>query len=355
MPMKLPPYPVAQKAICGAANPIAFLHLGIMYAEGIGIASNQVLAHYFIQKALDMGCKEAEVYVNNEYEAGKKCAVKEIMEALDDEHSITQEKTAKARRKAEVERKAKNYGNLSEIHHYLPQLYPEYNREKAMDDILNSRDTLDADIFYATSTEDNTSEIFVEKQDLLLQQLYAPFEKYNIDSDDTDGDLLGTDESELAQCLVNYTETYDIVCQRYHVDRKDIFTLETLRLFPYVSIKDLALLRQQGLRCLLSVKDINPVISEKYLNSLRDDRALLDICAEIRDVDLQLFLISFVELNIDINALQITSLQLLKAYRSNQLYVLVDHLNAVVKRLTDYGVKHDLPTYTTDNLPPIDL
>ena len=37
----------------------------------------------------------------------------------------------------------------------------------------------------------------------------------------------------------------------HHIGKKDIFTLETLRLFPYVKVKDLALLRQQGFRCLL--------------------------------------------------------------------------------------------------------
>lgn len=355
MVQKLPTYADAQKAICGGKGSIAFLHLGILYAQGIGTEQNDTLVSYFIKKALDMGCKEAEEYIKSEYESGKKEFAKEVMSAFEGKRLITKENTAKQRAKVEVERKAKHYGQLSKIRKYLPLLYPEYNREKAMDDILNGRDTLDADILFSTCTTDNTSEIYLNSQDMLLQQLYAPFQKYDVTNDDIDAEMLGKDESELAQCLVNLTESYDTICQLYHVPKKEIFTLQTLKLFPYIKVKNLALLRQQGFRCLLSVKDIDPAISKDYLHNLSDDKALLDVCENIRDQDLQLFLISFVELNIDLDALEIDSLQLLRAYRSNNLAALADHLNAFAKRLTKYGFKHELPIFTTENIPQIDM
>jgi len=352
---KLPTYAEAQKAICGGKDPKAFLHLGILYAQGIVTEQNDILASYFIKKAIDMGCKEAEEYIKSEYESGKKDFAQEIIKVFKDERLITQEKTAKLRTKVEVERRAKHYGQLSKIRKYLPLLYPEYNREKAINDILNGRDTLDADILFSTCTTDNTSEIYLNSQDMLLQQIYAPFEEYDMANEDVDTELLGKDESELAQCLVNLTESYDIICQRYHISKKDIFTLETLRLFPYVKVKDLALLRQQGFRCLLSVKDIDPAINDNYLNNLSDNKALLDVCENTRDQDLQLFLISFVELNIDLDALEIDSLQLLRAYRSNNFAPLAAHLNAFAERLTRHGIIHELPAFTEENLPQIDM
>jgi len=352
---KLPIYAETQKAICGGKDPKAFLHLGILYAQGIGTEQNDILASYFIKKAIDMGCKEAEEYIKSEYESGKKDFAQEIIKVFKDERLITQEKTAKLRTKVEVERRAKHYGQLSKIRKYLPLLYPEYNREKAINDILNGRDTLDADILFSTCTTDNTSEIYLNSQDMLLQQIYAPFEKYDMANEDVDTELLGKDESELAQCLVNLTESYDIICQRYHISKKDIFTLETLRLFPYVKVKDLALLRQQGFRCLLSVKDIDPAINDNYLNNLSDNKALLDVCENTRDQDLQLFLISFVELNIDLDALEIDSLQLLRAYRNNNSAPLAAHLNAFAERLTRHGIIHELPAFTEENLPQIDM
>ena len=352
---KLPTYAEAQMAICGAKDPMAFLHLGILYAEGIGTERNDLLASYFINKALDMGSKEAIEYINIQYESGKKDFAQEIISAIGDERSITQEKLAKLRTKVESARKAKHYGILSSIGKFLPLLYSEYNRDKAIQDILNGRNTLDADILFSTCTADNTSEAYLISQDMLFQQLYAPFEKYDVANEDIEAEWLGKDESELAQCLVNLTESYDSICQRYHVGKKEIFTLHTLKLFPDIKVNDLALLRQQGFRCLLSVKDIDLAINDNFLNSLSDDKALLDICEIIKDQDLQLFLISFVELNIDLDALEIDSLQLLRAYRNNNLAPLADRLNASVERLTRHGIKHDLPTYTAENLPPIDL
>ncbi len=352
---KLPTYAEAQKAICGAKDPIAFLHLGILYAQGIDTNQDDILAAFFIKKALDMGCKEAKEYIKIEYESGKKDLAQEIISAIGDERSITQEKLAKLRTKVESARKAKHYGILSSIGKFLPLLYSEYNRDKAIQDILNGRNTLDADILFSTCTADNTSEAYLISQDMLFQQLYAPFEKYDVANEDIEAEWLGKDESELAQCLVNLTESYDSICQRYHVGKKEIFTLHTLKLFPYIKVNDLALLRQQGFRCLLSVKDIDLAINDNFLNSLRDDKTLLDICEIIKDQDLQLFLISFVELNIDLDSLEIDSLQLLKAYRTNNLAPLTDRLNASVERLTSHGFKHDLPTYTAENLPPIDL
>ena len=68
----LPTYDEARKAIRGGNDPMAFLHLGVIYANGIGITQNHILACYFFRKALDLGCQEAEEYLNMEYESGIK-------------------------------------------------------------------------------------------------------------------------------------------------------------------------------------------------------------------------------------------------------------------------------------------
>ena len=47
----LPTYDEARKAIRGGKDPMAFLHLGIIYANGIGITQNHALANYFFDKA----------------------------------------------------------------------------------------------------------------------------------------------------------------------------------------------------------------------------------------------------------------------------------------------------------------
>lgn len=304
-----------------------------------------------------MGCKEAEEYINMEYESGAKDFAADFESYIGEDGSASRETIAKLRARVEVERKAKHYGNLSRIRNYLTLIYPEYNREKAIEDFLNGRDTLDADILYSTSTSGNRSEIYIEQQDRLLHQLYVQVESDDDMWEYINTDALGKDESELAQCLVNLTSSYEKICQRHNIIGKDIYNLDSLGLYPYIKVQTMATLRQQGFRCLLSIKDIDPIINDEFLEKLDDDQALLDVCEKIKDQDLQLFLISFVELNIDLDSLQITSLSLLHAYRNNNLQPLVEHINAFVDRLNKVGIKNHLPIYTSTSelLPPIDL
>ncbi|MBR0180171.1 MAG: SEL1-like repeat protein [Prevotella sp.] len=306
--MKLPSLAEAQKALKGGKDPQSFLHLGVLYAQGIGTAQDDVLATYFIKKALDLGCKEAKEYIN-----------------------------------------------MGFIHKHLKFFYPEYNKEKAISDILNYRNSVDADILYSLCTSDNTSEIYIKSQESLLAQLFAPISNEDSLWEYIDTNMLSKDESDLAQCLVNLTYSYDKICRKYNVERKYIYTLESLDLYPYIKIPSLVELRKQAFRCVLSIKDIDSNIRDKYLECLDSDEKLLNVCETIKDQDIQMFLISFVELNIDIESLETTSLSLLHAYRSNNLQPLADHLNNCLNRLTASGIRHSFPVYSVDNLPKIDL
>ena len=357
--MQLPSYNIACKAIRDGKDPMAFLHLGILYTQGVDVSRNDILANYFLKKALDMGCKEAEEYLEWGYESGTKDFGDEINTIIGNFNEIPRETIAKLKVRIEKERMAGNIGNLARMRQNLLIFYPEYSREKAISDILNNHHTVDADILFTLSTADNRSEIYIDSQDRLLQQLYASVignkQLYEaiIEADDTD--LLEKDESELAQCVVNLTSSYDTICKKYRIKTQEIFSLDSLGLYPYIKVSDLALLRKQGFRALLSIKDVDTAIQEKFLNCLDSDEKLLNVCEEVKDQDTQLFLISFVELNIDIESLEINSLALLKAYRNNNLTPLAEHINAFVDRLNKVGIKNHLPFYTLGILPPIDL
>lgn len=359
MMQQLPSLADAQKAIKGGKDPRAFLHLGILYAQGVDVSQNDILANYFLKKALDMGCKEAEEYLEWGYESGTKDFGDEINTIIGDSNEISRETIAKLKVRIEKERIAGNIGNLARMRQNLLLFYPEYSREKAISDILNNRHTVDADILFTLSTGDNRSEIYLESQDRLLRQLYAPIINNTwlnntiIEADDTD--LLGKDESELVQCITNLTSSYDTICKEYGVPPQDIYSFDSLALYPYIKVSDLVLLRQQGFRALLSIKDVDPIIGKKFMECLDSDDKLLNVCEEVKDQDIQLFLISFVELNIDIESLEISSLALLKAFRNNNLMPLAEHLNAFVDRLNKAGIKNHLPYYTLGHLPPIDL
>ena len=92
-----------------------------------------------------------------------------------------------------------------------------------------------------------------------------------------------------------------------------------------------------------------------YLEHLDSDDYLLNICETIHDEDIQLFLISYIELHLDINNQQAEYLSLLRSFRNHELDALAQHLNMFVKKLTDSDIEHQLPEFTPDNLPPIEL
>ena len=341
---QLPSFTDAHKAVRGGKDPRAFLHLAMLYAQGIGTTQNEMLALYFLKKALDMGCKEAEEFLELEYESGIKDFGDEINAFIGDANDVSRETIAKLKVRIEKERIAGNIGNLARIRQHLLLFYPEYNREKAISDILNNRHTVDVDILFTLSTADNRSEVYIESQDRVLQELYDPItsdtQLYDAIIEANNTDLLGKDESELLQCITNLTSSYKTICKEYGIKPQDILSLDALKLYPYIKVSDLVLLRQQGFRALLSIKDVDPVIRDKFLDCLDYDEKMLNVCEEVKDQDIQLFLISFVELNIDIESLEITSLALLKAYRKNNLIPLSEHLNAFIGRLNEAGIRN---------------
>ena len=352
-------YLEARKAVRGATDPKAFLRLGLLYTRGIGIGKNYVLANYFYEKARTMGCKEAEHYMDIAYEAGVKDFAENITSIIGDPEHASRDVVASLRHRVEKERKAGNYGNLSKIRKYLHLFYPNYNKEKAMEDIINGRNTVNADILFSTCTSDNKSEVYLKSQDKLFSQLFAPvttntalyetIKKANCEQ------LLGADENELAQCLVNLTTSYTKACRNHGIKPKELITFNYLDFYPYIKPSTLASFRRQGFTWLLSIKDVDPVIEKRFLNNLDDDSELLNICENIIDMDLQLFLISFVEFNIDIDALELASLILLRMYWKGNMVKLALHLNHFLQQLKDAGIKHDMPYYVPQNLPKIEL
>ena len=352
-------YHEARKAIRTATDPMAFVHLGQLYAQGIGTRENHVLANYFFEKAMAMGCQEAESYIEHEYYLGTRDLVSEIVYAAQNLNTIAPNKLERLRKQLDKERRKKHYGNLSLLRNHLHIFYPDYSREKALVDILYGRDTMNADIFYALSTFDNCSEIYVDVLDCFLSQLFSPItndeDLYQRIIGSNDSNILTKDENELLQCLVNLSSSYDKLCRQYDIDKKELLPVEEIEKFPYIKVSTLALLRRQAFRCLLSIRNIDTLITEKFLNNLNSDDELLNICEMIKGQDLQLFLISFVELNIDSDSLEIEYQKLKKAYLTNDLTPLASYLNDYRDRLSEVGLNHQLPMFSPDNLPSIDL
>ncbi len=125
-------------------------------------------------------------------------------------------------------------------------------------------------------------------------------------------------------------------------------------MFPYLNVPLMSLLRRQAFRCILSIKDIGHYMDE-FLDHLDNDEHLLNICETIHDEDIQLLLISYIELHIDINNQQAEYMSLLQSFWNHDMDALAQRLNIFVKNLTDANMEHQLPEFTPDTLPHIVL
>lgn len=256
------------------------------------------------------------------------------------------------------ERMNENYACLSKMRKVINKVYPDYNKEKAISDILEGHNSVDADIYYAICTTDNENEIDIKLQDSLLYQLYSPILQNNelmqhIIEYRGIG-LYGAEEGELPECISNLKFSYASICKDFEIAPCDLVPFNEMDIIPYVSPGLLMTLRKQALKCLLSIKDVEPLIKDEFLNNLNSDEELLNICEKISNQDIQLFLISFVELNLDIEAVELSYYGLLENFEGNK-QVLAGSLNSFVKRLTDVGIEHHLPEYNINNLPNVDL
>lgn len=352
-------YHNARIAVRDGKSPEAYLNLGILYARGIGTRENHTLANYFYEKALAMGCREAESYIEKEYESGAKDIVDEIEKAVAGRETVPPEKISELKPKLERERLKHNYGTLSRLRQHLHLFYPDYDQEKATADILANRETVDADIYYSLCTSENNAETHIDSLEQILHQLYAPIvenEALQLRTKEIEHTaLFDGDEEELVQALKNLSDSYGLLCRRYDFPRQEPVTPDLLEPLPFIEVRTLTQIRKQAFACLLSIREIAPVVKDEFLNHLDSSDKLLSICEQPMDQDLQLFLISYVEVNVNMESIGLNYQGLLSAYSKKDMGFLADLLNERVGKLTAAGVEHRLPLYTPDNLPPIEI
>lgn len=343
----------ARKAVRGGKDPQAFMRLGEIYAKGIGTTSNHVLANYFYDKAARLGCEEVYDFITLEYENGDRSIAKDIDKAIEAKGAYTQNIINGIKKTIEAERVKRNFGLLSRARQHIYSLYPDYNEEDAITDILGGKDSINADLYYAMCTSDNMSEINIDLQDEVLRQLYAPISQNrallkNI-NESRDVNLLGNEVGEILQCIANYTDAYYKISRKYKIKKQKLSNIESLELFPYLKASLLPKIRMEALRGLLSLREIDSHIDD-YLNCLDCDEDLLNASEKIENRDIQMYLISFVELNLDIEALESIYRSLQLSYQQKDYQPLAEYMNNFTSRLSRQGIEHDLPEFTAEIL-----
>lgn len=204
-------------------------------------------------------------------------------------------------------------------------------------------------LFYARHYANNI-EIEVDLQDDFLERLHSlvTFD----DSIGQDFDNYDNDVKELVQAMVNYRSSYISVCNKKSIVPLEYNLPKTEYQFPYMPSSVCAKISYDTFELFMTLHDSMPDIYAPMLSILRDDSKMLDYIETIKDQDLQLFLISLVEIKIDIETIILNNFGLYKNYKENNKKPIVDYLNKVLDKYGD-KVQSRETTYTIENLPDI--
>ena len=254
---------------------------------------------------------------------------------------------------------SENYGYLPIFRKSIGLIFPNYKENEAINDLLSNNDTSNSRIYYGLSTSDNVSEIGLKSQDFLLSKLYLPIINQPqirdiVLNDSNYKSLLSAAAAELFEPINNLVTSYETICKQFDIKPFPLIRPDYNDAFPFFSSVSVQKIRKEVLRCLLSIRDCDQIIQNQFLKKLDNDEELLNICEKIQDQNIQLFLISFIELNLDCESIMLSNSELLRHFSESRFEKLSDELNQCIARVEKEGVQLNLPKFTPENLPVSD-
>lgn len=317
---------------------VAALRLGEMYAQGIGTASNQALANYFFEKASSMGSAQAGEYIYQAYEEGRRDVAITVQKTLEENAHPSQAVLDRLRGLLDRERLRQNYGTFSKLREHIPLLYPDFSKAEAMNDILEGRETVNADLFFALCSSQNTYEINVDRQDQVLAHIYAsvlndPQLLQRIKNYE-DVQLLSDKERVVMHSCKEFSNAYVNNCMNLWVRRKPLPAIKTEDALPYIAPSALIQMRKNAVTCLISLRDAHPLM-EEFLDNLEDSLHLDGLYEQINDTQLRKALMIYDNLILYITDLQGVYYDFLRAYRENYRDILSAYFDEFMDRLEE--------------------
>lgn len=250
-----------------------------------------------------------------------------------------------------VDNYRENFGYHTYFKDIFSHLYPGFNAQA-----VDNYKVKNADWFndYYTYFRAINTEIDVEEQDCILEQLYQP-----VKQDATYEESLKYTFQQIMNIAsfwdndyINFVDSYHNLCTKYELEPEIIPTLEKTKLMPYFPSTLAQYYNMQSLRCFLSLSSCEAF---EKLRTLKDDEEILDYAEQESDVDLQLFLIEYVELHIELDAIITKNHSIYCAYKKGNTEILIEALNQYRNRLNELNLENGLPEFTEDNLPEISL
>lgn len=244
----------------------------------------------------------------------------------------------------EAERLKGNIGYLVSIGENLKSLYHNYDAKAGMNDFMNGEMSANASIYYVLASNGAKSEMEFEAIDNFMGAILSP-----ISNDSCLNKIVKLENDELiggediwSSPLLNIQESYKKICSEHHISPLEFKRCEFKNIVPFFPSVLASEYRRKSFACLLSIKSCDPLIENEFLKHLGSDEELLNICEKINNQDLQLFLISFVELKIDVESLLLGYQKLLKSYNERDYQKITDFVNDYVARLDKANIIHKI-------------
>ena len=240
-----------------------------------------------------------------------------------------------------------DYGCLKDIVESVHCLFLDFDENKAIEDFLQNINSFEAFIFYGKNFKGLPSSVQLDKMDSFMTKLLRP-----IENDLCINEIVQIQNDKIVSChdiwstpMLNLSDSYKDIAIHHDIQGPLFERCEFNDIVPFFPLSLAVGYLQKAMAYLLSIRRYDP--SLQNLIHFEDDEKLLNIAEEINDVDIQLFLISFVELKIYVMEL-IDEYQALYAnYEKGNYQELANYLNAYIHRLDAQNIKHGLNEFTS--------
>lgn len=238
-------------------------------------------------------------------------------------------------------------GYLRARREHFDILFPGYCPSKiAEGDFSNERDFR---LFYAANTDFRDDEL-VNDLGVNIFDTFKEDKSYHKIIELQKGDIVHAGNFDKA--INNIIYAYNIICEEKPSIRKEkIDDFQFSMLVPFCSPEIIQKYCMQAMKVLISVRSLFEGKWQEVLSNLRNHDKLLDISEVIENEEMQLLLISYVELQIEAGDIFTYAKKLSLLHLDNNKKGIATELNNYIKRLDENGIAHDQILFTEDNLP----
>lgn len=190
----------------------------------------------------------------------------------------------------------------------------------------------------------------LERKDLILSRLFAPIA--TTVSFDAVKELPLSSVSNAADFwdAPNYFfDYYEKACTRFSIPPVEYKRLEMDDLYPFISCQTAVNFGRDVLRCFLSLFSSHNDYIEQCSQPMSSDEILV-VAEKCDNTDLQMLMIGFVEVNIEVEAVLLQADKLLKSYTQDQFDELAMELNTVRALLNAHDIENSLPEFEAQQI-----